>query len=278
MTAELLKFFGLAYGITWMFLTPFVLLWHTSFNQTFPLWALVFLPGAYGPSLAAVILAGRRGGKSEVKALLRRLLQWRAPLVWYAFAFLVPAAVVALAVGLSSFRSIALGGFQPWQGISIAPLALIAALPFGPLGEELGWRGYAQPRLLDVGGLLKSSLILGVAWTFWHTPMFWFPGAAIPSFLEPSVFSVSLYLAQITAEACLLTFLYVATGGNVLLAVLFHLSFNTAETIVYRMMPDLGPGQELELYVIGIAVNWLLAVCLLSWGKRRSGKINAPAA
>ena len=265
MTAELRSFFGLTYLISWAFLTPFVVLWHTSLDQTIPLWALIFLPGAYGPTVAALILTRRKGGTVAVQDLLRRLLMWRVSLVWYAFALFVPIAVVAVAVALSSFRPAALAGFNPWPGLSVAPLALIAALPFGPLGEELGWRGYAQPRLLRSAGLLKSSLILGVAWTFWHTPMFWFPGAAIPSFLDPSLLSVGLYLAQITAEACLLTVLYVVSGGSVLLAVLFHMSFNTAETILYRMFPEPSAGQQLELYVIGIVINWILAVLLLFW-------------
>ena len=265
MRGELARFFGLAYAISWGFLTPFVILWNTTLDQTIPLWALVFLPGAYGPTLAALILTRRAEGAAAVRDLLRRLLRWRVAPVWYAFALFVPITVAAGALALSTFRATAFAAFDPWPGLSIAPLALVAGLPFGPLGEELGWRGYAQPRLLESTGLWKSSLILGVAWTFWHTPMFWFPGAAIPSFLDPSILSVGLYLAQITAEACLLTFLYVVSRGSVLLAVLFHLSFNTAGTILYRMFPEPSAGQELELYVIEIVANWILAAVLLFW-------------
>ena len=58
-------------------------------------------------------------------------------------------AVVAAAVGLSSFRG-ALSDLDIVASLAVAPLALVAALPFGPLPEELGWRGFAQPRLLDL--------------------------------------------------------------------------------------------------------------------------------
>ena len=189
--------------------------------------------------------------------------------IWYAFALLAPILVVALAVALSGFR-FALADFDLWPALSIAPLAMVAALPFGPLAEELGWRGFAQPRLLESGGLWKSSLIIGLAWTFWHTPMFWFPGAAIPSFLDPGVSSVALYLAQITAEACLMTFLFVVSRGSVLLAVLYHTTFNTAETILYRALPEPSASQEIQVYHLTIAVSWLLAVVLLGWlGRNR---------
>ncbi len=271
MRADLKWYFLLAYALTWAFTIPFVIAWHTVLDQTLSAWALVFLPAPFGPTFAALILVARRDGWTGVRALLRKLLIWRVPAVWYVFALCAPILVVALAVGLSEFRG-ALADFEPWPGLAIAPLAMIAALPFGPLAEELGWRGFAQPRLLRSGGLWKSSLIIGVAWTFWHTPMFWFPGAAIPSFLEPGLLSVALYLAQMIAEACLMTFLFVMSRGSVLLAVLYHTSFNTAETIVFRTLPEPTASQELQVYVIGIGLSWFLAAALLSWLGRRQQK------
>jgi len=251
-----------------------VIAWHTVLNQTFSPWVLVFLPGAYGPTLAALILTWRKGGGVAVKTLLRGLLIWRVPTVWYAFALLAPILMVALAVALSDFR-FAFVEFDLWPALSVAPLAMVAALPFGPLAEELGWRGFAQPRLLESGGLWKSSLIIGVAWTFWHTPMFWFPGAAIPSFLDPSIVSVPLYLAQITAEACLMTFLFVVSRGSVLLAVLYHTTFNTAETILFRGLPNPTAAQQVQIYVLGIVVSWVLAAGLLTWlGRHRERYID----
>jgi len=266
---DVAAFLALAYLISWLFLGLFVVLWHTSLNQTLSWWVVVFLPGAYGPTIAAVIQVGRLRGWAGIRQLLGKLLRWRVRARWYAFALIVPPAVVGASILLSTFRSEALTGFHPWPGLLIAPVALVAALPFGPLGEELGWRGYALPRLLESAGLWRSSLILGLAWTFWHLPMFWFPGAAIPSFLSPGPASIGLYAAQITAEACLLTFLYVMTQGSVLLAVLYHLSFNTAETILFRMIPEPTASQELQVYVINIVLSWVLAAALLVWLGRR---------
>jgi hypothetical protein len=74
---------------------------------------------------------------------------------------------------------------------------------------------------------------------------------------------------QITAEACLMTFLFVVTRGSVLLAVLYHTSFNPAETIIFRMLPDPTEAQQLRVYLIGIVLSWILAAALLGWLGRR---------
>jgi membrane protease YdiL (CAAX protease family) len=252
-----------------------VILWRTALNETLPWWTVVFLPGAYGPSIAAVILTARRDGSAGVVALLRLLVAWRVELRWYAFVLLLPITLVACALLASGFRSTALAQFDVVAALSIAPLALVAALPFGPLAEELGWRGYSLPRLVTKQGVWIASLVIGLAWSFWHLPMFWFPGAAIPGFLEPSPQSVLLFTAQITAEACLLTFVWCKTGGSVLMAVLFHLTFNTAETILFWGLPEPEPAQQLQIYVLNIVFMWIAAVAAL--GSLPKTSASAPA-
>jgi hypothetical protein len=74
--------------------------------------------------------------------------------------------------------------------------------------------------------------------------MFWFPGAAIPSFLEPSVTAVSLYMAQIVGAAVLFTVLFNRSRGSVLLATVFHTTFNTAEGMVFRVFAAPSEAQE----------------------------------
>lgn len=261
---EFRNFVTLTYAISWLFLGSFVVIWHTYMNQKLTWWTFLFLPGAYGPSIAAIFLVGRLGGWESIRRLLGKILLWRVQARWYAFALLAPLSVVAVSVVLSGFRMGTIQRFDIMAGITIAPLAFLIALPFGPIGEELGWRGYALPKLLETNGLWKSSIILGLIWTFWHLPMFWFPGAAIPSFLSPTPVSIGLYSAQITAEACLMTFLYTVTRGSVLLAILYHASFNSAENIVFHMIPELTADQELTIYVISILLSWILAAILLT--------------
>jgi membrane protease YdiL (CAAX protease family) len=50
------------------------------------------------------------------------------------------------------------------------------SLPFA-FGEEFGWRGYAQGKLVREFGLVRGLLLLGIIWGFWHTPIYYFVGA-----------------------------------------------------------------------------------------------------
>jgi hypothetical protein len=111
-------------------------------------------------------------------------------------------------------------------------------------------------------------VILGVAWTFWHTPMFWFPGAAIPSVFELSISSALLYLVQMIAEACLFTVTYLVSGGGVLLAVLQHLAFNISEAIVFGFIPEPSAEYKRQIYLINTLVMWFLALVALYWWAR----------
>jgi membrane protease YdiL (CAAX protease family) len=66
--------------------------------------------------------------------------------------------------------------WRPAQSCSFPP-GLVAALFIGSLQEELGWRGYALPRLLSRWGGVRASLVLGAAWACWHIPLYGLDGA-----------------------------------------------------------------------------------------------------
>ena len=265
----LFSYFVLTYAITWIFLVPFVYLYRVVFDQSFNPWLLVFLPGAYGPTMAALLMTYALKGRTGIRDLLAKLLIWRVRWKWYLFVILVPIALLILAIGLSDFRETALASFNPVGLLTAIPLFLLIALPFGPLAEELGWRGFALPRLQARFTPLVSSLIIGVIWTFWHTPMFWFPGAAIPSFLELSPFSVLLYLAQTTAEAILFTIVFNYTRGSVLIAIVFHTTINASENILFSALPEPSAAHQLDIYILIIVLMWILAIVSLFFVSRR---------
>jgi hypothetical protein len=82
---------------------------------------------------------------------------------------------------------------------------LLMALPFGPLGEELGWRGYLQPRLMERSSPVATSLVIGTVWTFWHTPLYWAPAGTSISGEPVTVLAVLYYLVQVTGLAFVFT-------------------------------------------------------------------------
>jgi hypothetical protein len=89
------------------------------------------------------------------------------------------------------------------------------------------------PSLLARHGILASSPVVGFFWTFWHTPMIWFPGAAIPSCLELSVASVFVFLLLLCAESITFTVVYLHTRGSVPVTITLHLFGNAAPNIAY---------------------------------------------
>ena len=95
-------------------------------------------------------------------------------------------------------------------------------------GEEVGWRGYALPRLSARVGLAPASVILGVIWASWHLPLFFFPAS------DTLGQSFPLYLVQVTALSVAVAWLYWRTGGSLLLVMLLHAAVNNTKDTSLR--------------------------------------------
>ena len=113
--------------------------------------------------------------------------------------------------------------------VTLVPVFLL----FGPLGEEFGWRGYALPRLQARFGALAASLLVGVAWAAWHTPLFFDPTSSYAQ-LPPMVF-----VARMVGLAVLFTWLVNRTGRSLLFPLLAHTVINASGQI-WAAVPDPG--------------------------------------
>jgi membrane protease YdiL (CAAX protease family) len=91
------------------------------------------------------------------------------------------------------------------------------------VGEELGWRGYALPLLLEQRSAVTSSLILGVLWGLWHLPTFLVPGT--PQY----GLSLPAFVLLTVEYSILMTWVYLHTKGSVLIATLFHGAINLSQ-------------------------------------------------
>jgi Type II CAAX prenyl endopeptidase Rce1-like len=91
------------------------------------------------------------------------------------------------------------------------------------VGEELGWRGYALPLLLEKRSALMASLILGVLWGLWHLPTFLVPGT--PQYGLP----LPAFMLLTIEYSILMTWVYLHTKGSVLIATLFHGAINLSQ-------------------------------------------------
>src|SRR3954470_13434520 len=160
-------FFVLTYVIAWAFWLPLVMLQ----DRMPPAPDLVLkILGSATPSVLAVLLVARLQGRGEVRRLLRRLLMGRVNIGWYA-AIVALTALPVLAVWVSTL----LGAPTPVLAVTIPAVVvtfLFSIFPGSALGEELGWRGFALPRLQARRSALAASLIVGAVWGTYHLPLF----------------------------------------------------------------------------------------------------------
>jgi membrane protease YdiL (CAAX protease family) len=216
----LLVFFALSYAITWAaFIT--VARWvpvHTAAG-----YALVLF-GAYTPGIVALLLTAHAEGRRGVTALLRRILIADVPLRFYLLA-LTYIAVVKLAAAVG--HRLVAGTWPPFGTASLAviPLAILFSTPF-QAGEEIGWRGYALPRLAHRFGLRSAAVLLGLIWAFWHLPQFYIAGG--DTYHQPFL----VWAAQVVAMSIALAWLYAKSGGSLLLVMLMHSAINNSKDIV----------------------------------------------
>ena len=197
-------------------------------------WGQINWLGSFGPSLSAVIIATLSGGRSGLANLLRPIRNWRFGIGWYLF--ILPGCVLLLLAGLWAYMR--LGGPMLLPGAAVRDQLLLMPLYFvivfvigGPLGEEIGWRGFLLPRLLKQGSPLRASLVVFLIWFAWHLPLFWLPGASQRGS------SIGAYVVFIAAWSVLFTWVYIGTSGSLLSALLLHTSINTLSVFMTGVDP-----------------------------------------
>ena len=175
---SLLTFFSLTYVVSWSFFTVAAAISSGAASPPSGLAAIsgpLFLLGIIAPSVVALALTARVDGRAGMLALLRRIVHRPVSARWYVFAVGYTAAI-KLAVAL--LHRLATGAWPPFgqTPLYIMVGAIILSTPV-QAGEEIGWRGYALPRLAGHLGLAPASIVLGVLWACWHLPLFFIPGA-----------------------------------------------------------------------------------------------------
>ncbi len=268
---ELVAFFVLTYVVSWAFLIPSyrILLdagWAQDSLQYVPPLAFLGLIGVFGPTLAALFLSWYRNGRIGVRTLLERLMVWRVHIGWYFFALLAPTLLFFVALIACRVAGFSLGPVLVQDAGVMVISALAVTLPFGPIPEELGWRGYALPRLLQRNRPMTASLVLGALWTLWHVPAFFVPGVAIPSALAVTPLTILLYLLNNTALSLIFTGLYLRTKASVLLAILLHAGSNASSNIVFALFPEasLSVGEMELVYAVNIALMAILGTVMVT--------------
>lgn len=222
----------------------------------------LFIPAVLaGPSFSGVLLTVLAGGKAGLSELFSRLSRWRTGVRWYAVALLPgPFVLMAALLGLSLFSP----RFLPGILVSDSPGAHLVmggmAGLFVGFFEELGWTGFAVPRLRVRYGVFGTGVIVGVLWGAWHVflNVIWVSGAYSGD-SSPVLFltarAVGDLMGVLPAYRILMVWVYDRTG-SLAVAMLMHASL-TASTMVVE--PPGISGNSLLLYDLASAVlMWLV--------------------
>ena len=252
---KIYHYFLFTFLISWVLWSP--LYFSKSVSE---FWAL---PGAWGPTISAILVTWIHEGKTGVKQLLKKLLIWRASYKYYLFAIGLPAFLVIAAMLLANllfnvdlnFSSIPRGMGLEDDDILISFLLLpvfflVTIFVGGPIAEELGWRGFAQERLQFKYGVTPSGLVIGFFWVLWHLPLMIFLPQGIGHL------PIIAYLIVMMNMSVLFGWLYNKTRGSVLLAVLFHAGMSFENAI-------LGSENLQHTYILIIFIILLTALNIL---------------
>jgi membrane protease YdiL (CAAX protease family) len=212
-----------------------------------------------GPPVAAVLLTGVVAGRSSLRDLRARLLRWRVDGRWYAVALLTaPLLYTLLLSALSLLSPEFVPGIVATDDKVSLLLTGLAVGVVGGLVEELGWTGFAIPRLRRRHGVVATGLIVGVLWGAWHVPItLWGTGdgsgALAPLlFLPPFLF----YVGVLPPYRVLMIWIHDRTE-SVLVAMVMHASLIASSLFVLQ---PLARGVELSAYYIVLTTAlWVLA-------------------
>jgi membrane protease YdiL (CAAX protease family) len=218
----------------------------------------VFLLGVVAPGIVALALTAHHDGRDGVVRLLARIGRWQVGARWFLFALGYLAATKLLAALI--YRLVE--GTWPVFGGTPLPLLLggILVSTWVQAGEEVGWRGYALPRLATHLGLGAASILLGIVWALWHLPLFFLPGSGSDGQSFP------IYLMHVTTLSVAMSWLYWRTHGSLLLVMLMHASVNNTTGIVPAAVPNATNPMSLEGSLVAwatVGVSTVIAAWLL---------------
>lgn len=263
---SVIVFFLIAFGVPWGTLIS-ASMRHVAVPET----KISFVVGMAFCSVGGVVATYIEAGRSGVKELARRCVLYKVSALWWFYALFLSLTVFAVAEIIYGAAHGKVGPITPmvlfrqWWLIFI----FIFGLFQGPLGEELGWRGFLLPRLLEKCSPLKASVILGLVWAVWHMPAGMLIGG--PYYFR-AVAGTLLFTASTIALSILMTVLFLHTRGSVLLAIAMHWSVIPGKYIVESLFPT---SQEPPDWLRAVVLIALAVAVVALLGKRLSAPKNS---
>jgi len=196
----------------------------------------LLLGAMIGPGVAGIYFTQRTRTREQRRDFWRRVIDVRR-LTW-PWVVAVVAIPFGLQIASGAFDGL-LGGAGPSWGeaagafladpaTQILSLWIISLVPFF---EEMGWRGYAQDRLMERHGAVGASVILGVVWSVWHLPAFFVPGTYHAS-MGFFTLEALLFFVGVVALSMVVSWIYINTRRSILIMVVLHAMVNLSGELI----------------------------------------------
>ena len=217
---------------------------------------LMFPAMLLGPSISGIFLTWIVDGRSGLRNLFSRMFLGSFPGRWYAMLPVPPVLILSVLLLLQSFIS-------PVYAPNRFLIGILFGLPAGFL-EEIGWMGYAFPKMGSPNNRLAPGIVLGLLWALWHLPVVNFLGTATPHGAYWLHFFAAFAVAM-TAMRVLISWMYTNTR-SVLLAQLMHVS-STGSLVIFSPL-RVTALQEALWYLLYGTLLWLaVALVVRTYGK-----------
>ena len=218
---------------------------------------LMFPVMLLGPLITGICLTRIADGRPGIETLFSRMRRLRLPLRWYAVLLIPPSLILVVLLCMTHFVSAV---FAPGTFLK----GVVFGLPAGFL-EEIGWTGYAFPKMNRQTSALAASIQLGLLWSMWHLPVIDFLGTASPHGRSLPAYFLAFTLAM-TAMRVLIAWSYINTE-SLWLAQLLHVS--STASLVALSPPRVNSEQEALWYAVYALGLWaVVGILARLWGMR----------
>jgi len=213
---EIKKFIGLTFLISWI--SWGLLVFFSQLNildYGTPIFMIIYVLGGIAPALCGVFIKKHNSNKEEYKAYLKNIINPKHHILWYVFI------VISILINyiVKTMVTNGIGSVILIKPFYIAIISLPIMIVGGGL-EEIGWRGFLQPRLEERFTPLLSTLSVGVIWSLWHLPLWFIVGTNQTNMNYFSFFISALSLSFL--------FAVVYEGTNsIFMCILIHAFFNS---------------------------------------------------